>query len=191
MISICVHQLDPSTPSSGNPLSNHAFRSVLDDFTPALNALKSLVRSDKQVCKEIANYKLFLCNSSQIELPTNMNINNIHPMMLRNPHFIEANGRKGVAVENKTLLGQLLRIAPRIMDPKVIELFKDSTTKPNRNVFEGNILDLRKRVAMAQTTVSEILLALLKAGGFVIVLHNVLLSLIWNVFYQALPSQMR
>jgi len=165
MISICIRQLNPSASHAiGNPLANPAFRSVLDDFTPAMNVLKSLVRSDKRVCKEIANVSTFLCDSSLIELPTNMNINNIHPMMLRNPHFIETNGRKGVAVENKTFLGQLLRISPDPMDPKVTQLFQDSLKSP-RSVMEGNILDLRKRVAMAQSTVSEILLALLKAGG--------------------------
>ena len=83
------------------------FRSVLDDTTASFSVLKALVRSGKSCCKVVSSHKLFLLDASLIEQPAHMNVNNIHPRMLQYPGFLEANGRKAVAVENKTLLGHL------------------------------------------------------------------------------------
>lgn len=111
---LCAAQLDPNpSPSTGSQFNYLAppanIRSLMDDPSASFAVLKALVRSDKRCSKIISSHRLFLLDVSLTELPANMNVNNIHPMMLHNPRFLEANGRKAVAVENKTLLGHHLR----------------------------------------------------------------------------------
>ena len=168
MVDLCLEKLGSVPAAASTPFNPFAppapVRSVLDDFTPPLAVLKILARSDKRVSKEITSLKHFLLDATLTSLPRNMNINNIHPSMLHNPQFLEVNGRKGVAVENKTILGQILRIAPNPTDPRLLQIFKDALKAP-RNVLEGHVNDIRKRVAIAQSTAAELLLTILKAGG--------------------------
>ena len=61
--------------------------------------------------------------------------------------------------------GQIVRIAPDPKDPKLVQMFKDALKQP-RNVMEGKITDIRKRAEAANTTAAELLLSILKAGGW-------------------------
>jgi hypothetical protein len=166
LVESSLNVIDPAARSNphAHAMAPPAFRSILDNFSPALTVLKTLVRSDKRVCKELSALKAFLLDAALLEVPEHLKVNNIRPALLHNPRFIEANGRRGVAVENTTLLGQVLRIAPDLRDPKLHELFKEPM-KQSRNAVEGNVADMRKRTEMAQSAASEILLAMLKAGG--------------------------
>lgn len=136
-------------------------RSVLDDFAPQLALLKALCR-DKRLAKALAEAPGFTARAELLgDIP---NIRSINPHFARNPAYIESNGRKGAAIEHQTLLGRVLRIAPDTMDPKVVDLFKDSFRQP-RNQLDNRMNDLRKVTQFAQNTVAEALLALLKCGG--------------------------
>eukprot|EP01038_Epipyxis_sp_PR26KG_P006656 gene6656-9137_t len=135
-------------------------RSILDNLTPIITTIKLLVGTDSKVGKELVCFEKFL-------LPDNLQpapIPRASQMMMHNPLFIETNGQQGTALEHKTLLGRLLRIAPDNRDPKVVELFKDCF-RQNKNIVENNLNDIRKRTELAQTTSSEILLSLLKIKG--------------------------
>lgn len=82
-------------------------------------------------------------------------------MFLHNPAFIEEHGILGAAVEHRTVLGKILRIAPDMRDPKIVEMFKDSF-RQSRNIFEGKINDIRSRVLSVQDMTADMILALLK-----------------------------
>lgn len=135
-------------------------RSVLDDFTGIFVVLKSLIR-EKKVASVLTSLSNFLIASEFLQTPANLK--NIPPYLLYNPAFIEANGVKGAAVENKTILGKLLRIAPDIRDPQFVEMFKDPM-KQTRTAFESKVGDLKKRVATIHSSVSDMVLSLLKGG---------------------------
>lgn len=153
----------------GNPYSlfqgpgANSMRSVLDDFSAALSAVGSLVRADKRVCKELVTQECFL-NAGALAVSRFPNAQQVHPQMRHHPRFIEAAGTKGTALEHQTLIGRVLRISPDPRDPKLLELFKDTTRQP-RNVLDGKVTDLRKRCAQAQAVGVEILMCCLRAGG--------------------------
>jgi ubiquitin conjugation factor E4 B len=140
-----------------------SLRSVLDDSLAPFVVLLSLSR-DKKVAKSIVCQQSFLVDEKFLHAPHNIDLRNIPPMLLHNPLYIETNGLKGAAVENRTMLGKLLRISPDIRDSRLRDMFKDITRTP-RNVFEGKVSDLKKRMEKVRSLCSEIMLNLLKCGG--------------------------
>jgi hypothetical protein len=173
----CIAQLNVQpAPNPQSPM----FRSIMDNFAPTISSLQTLLRSHKKVCYEIASSSHFLLPESVISSAP-INVNQVHPMMLNNPRFVETNGQKGAAFENKTLLGNILRFAPDNRDPQMINMFKDAF-KHSRNALEANVNDVRKRSQLIQSTVGDILLTMLKAGGNIL---SLLLSklLIFLTFY--------
>lgn len=145
-------------PSTGRQA---AMRSLLDNYSTPLTALNVLLR-DKRATKLIVNYSNFQPNPQ--DLDQKAPARDIPPMLLHNPMFIEAHGKQGAAIEHRTLLGRLLRIAPDFQDPKIFEMFKD-VTRQSRTVVDGKVNDLRARAQQAITVTTEVILALLKSGG--------------------------
>jgi ubiquitin conjugation factor E4 B len=138
-----------------------ALRSILDDSLAPFVILLSLSR-DKKVAKSVVCHQSFLVDQKFLHAPAN--IRNVPPMLLHNPLYVETNGLKGAAVENRTMLGKLLRVSPDVRDSRLREMFKDITRTP-RNVFEGKVSDLKKRLEKVRSLCSEIMLNLLKCGG--------------------------
>lgn len=167
----CYAKLDnsPAAAHSANPLAMFhtpggvSLQSVLDDFTPALAAVTTLVRADKRVCKELVAQKCFAFQES-MNTSKFPNMNMIPPQLRHHPRFIEFAGTKGAALEHKTLLGRMLRICPDARDPKLLELFKDTPRQP-RTAMEAKVSDIRKRCEVAQSAGTEVLLSCLRAGG--------------------------
>ncbi len=119
----------------------------------------NMVLRDKRAASILARLSVFKLPPN---FPTSIpNMNNIHQMFLHNPVFIEENGVCGAAIENKTILGRLLRIAPDIRDPKIIDLFKESF-RQSRNLLDGKMNDIRTRILSVQDMTADIILSMLK-----------------------------
>lgn len=140
--------------SSGNGLS------IFDDFQGPVRMLQSFVK-DKRIARLFVHQDSFMLSS-----PASVSIDptKVHPMFLRDPSFIFANGIKGAAIENRTLIGRILHLAPTVLDRKFAELFKD-ITQQTRSVFDGKINDVRSVLQFVRIATSDIVLTLLKAGG--------------------------
>ncbi len=162
---LCYAQLNTMAPQSTTPQFGQPppVRSVLDNFGPVTNSLRSLVRADKRVAKELTSLSFMNLTDAQVGAPA-PNVAHMHPMMYNNPSFLETHGAKGAAVEHRTLLGRLLRIAPDIRDARLHDLFKD-TMRQARSISESNVNDIRKRTEAVQLAAADILLTLLRAGG--------------------------
>ncbi len=159
LIEKAVSILDTQPPLNQMSLFNHGLqvKSILDLPPTPMTVLKTLAR-DKRVAKIIAG-----CNIFNISENFTGAAPNVHPFM-QNPTAMENSYRKGAAVENKTLLGKLLRYAPDIRDPKIVELFKDSF-RQTKTVYDNKISDIRGRLMSIHSSVSDLILAMLKAGG--------------------------
>eukprot|EP01039_Chlorochromonas_danica_P011200 gene11200-12488_t len=141
--------------------ANRMMRSVLDNFSTPLALLKALCR-EKRLARAVGDAPGFLATPEDLQsIP---NVYNVPPQLAHNAFYIESKGKKGAAVEHHTFLGRVLRIAPDESDPQLREMFKDSY-RQTRNILEGRINDIRKVAQNAQSTVAEVLLALLKCGG--------------------------
>lgn len=151
-------QADPSA-MRGPPML-----SILDSHEVSINVISLMSKSDKRYAKCIAMLPdCFL-------LPAKFLSTKLPPQLANTPvHMIhqglyEQYGIAGTAIEHRTLLGRLLRIAPNVFDPQVhavlSKLYK--TTKVN---YETTIGGLRSTVNVATSNASEIVLSVLKVGG--------------------------
>jgi hypothetical protein len=84
-------------------------------------------------------------------------------MLQMSPRIPETMGVAGAALEHRTLLGRILRQAPDFRDPQVAALLRESH-RQTRPVVEGNLNNLKGRLATVQTAGSDLVLAMLKAG---------------------------
>lgn len=159
MVDKAILVLDTQQPVNQMSVFNHGqqVKSILDLPTTPMAVLKTLAR-DKRVAKIIACTNHF--NLSEAFTGAVPNI----PPFMQNPSTLENACRKGAAVENKTLIGKLLRYAPDIRDPKTVELFKDSV-RQTKTVYDNKITDIRARLMTIHSSVSDLILAMLKAGG--------------------------
>lgn len=160
LVEKCFELLDgnKNVQPTRTPFGPAATRSVFDNFLSPTVVLNSLLR-DKRVAAVVAALPFF-------HLPPNWptsipNIHQIPQMYLHNPVYIENSSIKGTAMEHRTLLGRVLRVAPDMHDSKVVEMFKDSFRQP-RNVVEGKINEVRSRVQSIQDMAADVLLSLLK-----------------------------
>jgi hypothetical protein len=69
----------------------------------------------------------------------------------------------GAALEHRTLLGRLLRIAPDMRDQQITALLGESH-RQSRAVVEGHLNNLKSRLGSVQTAANDIVMAMLKAG---------------------------
>jgi hypothetical protein len=158
LISLSYSQLDMQA-------SNPKPRSILDTtlLSSSVNSILNLTRSDKRYCKDIVKTSNFNMNPLKLVATTSF-----PPQMMQhmanNPMFIEANGVAGAAMENHTLLGRLLRYAPTVHDPMVMDLLKDSA-KISGTIVMSNISNIRSRVLAVHRDFVEVVMNLLKAGG--------------------------
>ena len=70
----------------------------------------------------------------------------------------------GAALENRTLLGRMVRIGIPQTDPRIAEAFARLEQR-TKNDVEGKISEFRHQLTHAHSVTAEIMLALLKAGG--------------------------
>jgi len=151
-------QLDPSL-MRGPPVL-----SILDSHEATINLVSLVSKSDKRYAKCIASLPdCFLLSTNFLSKQLPRQLANTPAHMIP-PGLYEQYGIAGTAVEHRTLLGRLLRIAPSDYDTQLhavlSKLYK--TTKVN---YETTIGGLRNTINAATNNASEIVLAVLKVGG--------------------------
>jgi ubiquitin conjugation factor E4 B len=143
-------------------VSSSGFRSVMTDYSAAINIVLALSRADKRYCKEILEFQYFSLGVQTSTIP--FHFKQMHPhMLLQNQALIINNCIQGAAFENRTLFGRIMRIAPNMFDPQIRELF--GTVQVSQQVFEGKIKGIQAKVQSTQAFLGEIVTNCLKAGG--------------------------
>lgn len=143
-------------------VSSSGFRSVITDYSAAINVVLALSRADKRYSKEICEFQFFSLGPQNNTIP--FHLKQMHPQMLiQNQALIIGNCIQGAAFEHRTLLGRIMRIAPNMFDPQIRELF--GTVQVSQPIFEGKIKGIQGKVQSTQAILAEIFTNCLKAGG--------------------------
>lgn len=135
-------------------------RSVMDDYSSMIAAIRKLASCDKRVSSVITQHEKFLL-SAQLrtsEAPS------LPPMMINDPRAIERYGVRGAAVPNATILGIILRSVPDLHDREMHRMFGEAHRQSGQ-IIQGHMTTIRKILISNQTAAAEIILALLKAGN--------------------------
>ncbi len=135
-------------------------RSMVDAPLSALAALTILVRADKRMTTEIALDECFLLPA---RLARTTGAPTLPPHMMH-PSIIELHALGGAAVEHHTLLGRVLRIGPDPMDPQINAMFGEAHRQP-KSQLDNSFASLQGRMKNAQSSVVDVLMSSLKAGG--------------------------
>lgn len=133
---------------------------LFDSFAGPMRLVQALVK-DKRVAKCFAQ-----CPSFFSERATQLtNIHTQNRMMQQNhPLIIYQHCSGGAALEQHTLLGRLLHLAPTIMDNRFTEMFKD-IHRLSRNQYDTKIKECQQLLHVLRCGVADIALSTLKAGG--------------------------
>ena len=128
-------------------------RSITDDFQTHLNTLLTICSADKRYAKAVAACPFFVVDESL--RPPQGSLFNFN---------VEGSGIAGAALEHRTLLGRVLRIAVDVRDPAIFELFKDAH-KSSKNIVDSKMNNLRGLLNLVQSQGHELVLSLLKGGA--------------------------
>lgn len=135
--------------------------SIFDGFSGPLRLLQGIIK-DKRAAKILSLSNEFLTDKARILEPPN--IGRVPPMMLGHPSFVFGNSVGGAALENHSLIGRLLRLAPTLSDQRYRDMFKD-VTRQTKQAFDSKITEIRSLLNGVRSAAADIVLTTLKAGG--------------------------
>lgn len=160
------HAFQLVQPVSGLPAASQVFLfapqnvrafTIFDAFVGPLRLIQALVR-DKRVAKAFTQSPVFFTDRF-LQTPSHQ----LTPMQ-QHPLFLFQGCCGGAALEQHTLYGRFLRLAPSPMDARLQEMFQEVTrmTKPQ---YDGKVSELRMLVSTVRSGLADIALSTLKAGG--------------------------
>ena len=154
VLNICFDGLDAAIPPKP--------RSIDDPVNVYLNTLSHLASGDKRFARAISTYNAFPLDDSFRE--TNQNITYAQRMQAGGANrLIEWLGVRGAALEHRTLLGRILRIAIDRQDPAVMELFRG--IHKDMRTLDSKMSSLRNVMNNTINRGTEIVMAILKSGS--------------------------
>ena len=159
----CFESFNPS-PHHAQPHLPTPLPSVLDPHEPSLAALVVLCKADKRYSKHVSSSAVFRLDTRyhSTRLPPELSAMPAH--LQTHPSYIEKYGVAGAAIENHTLLGRILRIAPSVFEPQFRTLLGQShkSTKP---VLDGHFNTIRGKIRAATACAIEVVMSMLRQGG--------------------------